>query len=95
MQIMPFISIPLDSYWKVDLIRHQDWKDCSINSDFMIFLEGQKIMQNYNLLHGDLSWYISPMNFIFVSIDFYCRVDPNRHQDFENRTTDKNFMFMS
>ena len=52
-------------------------------------------MQNYNLLHGDLSWYISPMNFIFVSIDFYCRVDPNRHQDFENRTTDKNFMFIS
>ena len=91
---MPFISIPLDSYWKVDLIRHQDWKDCSINSDFMIFLEGQKIMQNYNFLHGNLSCYISSNNFMFVSLNFCCRVDPNRHQNFENTLKDKNFMFI-
>ena len=60
----------------------------------MIFLEGRKIMQNYNLLHGNLSCYISSINFIFVSLNFYCRVDPNRHQNFENRIKDKNFMFI-
>ena len=34
---MPFISVALDPYWRVDLIRHQDFKNCSVNGDFMIF----------------------------------------------------------
>ena len=93
---MLFISVALDPYWRVDLIRHQDFKNCSVNGDFMIFFRRPENHAKFiGLIYHDKSWYISPMNFIFVSIDFYCRVDPNRHQDFENRTTDKNFMFMS
>ena len=93
-QLMPFMSIALDSYWRVDLIRHQDFKKCSVNVVFMIFRKAGKSCKITTFFHGNLSWYISSINFTFVSLNFYCRVDPNRHQNFENRITDKNFMFI-
>ena len=51
-------------------------------------------MQNYNILHGNSLWYISSNNFMFVSLNFCCRVDANRHQNFENTLKYKNFMFI-